>query len=152
MVRLFVLAVVAALGVTAAISASKDQSPPVADTPKAQAAPDLVVRLISPSERDEMGKYLAHPNVHPKDLARYPMPVVRPDPSIDYKMIVAVPDPWAHYNMPIILPGEPVAGPDTGPTYLLKDFDGLVWHQSPGQAPRVYRILPDGTLVEPDQE
>ncbi|MCC6697327.1 MAG: hypothetical protein IT365_16985 [Candidatus Hydrogenedentes bacterium] len=151
MVRLLTLAVVAALGVTAAMDASNDQSPPVADTPKAEAAPELVARLMASPRPDELRKYLAHPNVNPKDLARFPMPVVRPDPSVDYKMIVVTPDPSAHYNMPIILPGEPVAGPDAEPNPSLQDFGWFIG-QTPGQAPRIYRILPDGTVEGLDQE
>ncbi|MCC6486031.1 MAG: hypothetical protein IT364_00895 [Candidatus Hydrogenedentes bacterium] len=151
MVRLLTLAVVAALGVTAAMDRSKDQSPPASDTPKAEAAPDLIARLMASPQQDESRKYLAHPNVHPKDLARFPMPVVRPDPSVDYKMIVMVPDPGVRYNMPVIPPGEPTAGPDTEFPPSLQGFGWFIG-QTPGQAPRIYRILPDGTFEDLDQE
>ena len=50
---------------------------------------------------------VAHPNVHPDDLARFPMVVIMPDPHAGYPILHAVPDPHVEYRMPIIGPGEP---------------------------------------------
>jgi hypothetical protein len=157
MVRWTSYACIAVLSLTIAMNAPGDRSVSAQDVPNAPGAPDVQGAPDAPAttllKRVDLTKLVAHPNVHPRDLARFPMPVVRPDPNIDHRMIVVRPDGRVHYTMPIIEPGEPVLQSDAESYRSSQDYNWVFMPRSRGQGPELFRILPDGSSIpKPNQK